>query len=94
MLMASIGDRYPVERLDDLVLFTLMFLLIALVSFAGHWDLVSNLSSALLGAITMYIRADKSQAMKPRVDLPITGSTTTQITTTEQASGTSAGKPE
>lgn len=50
---------FPWHKSVDLILFFLMFLLIALVAWLNHWDLVNTLTASLFGAIIMYIRGGK-----------------------------------
>jgi hypothetical protein len=83
--------RYFWDNIVEIILFTMMFSLIVVVSILGHWDLVNSLSSAFFGAVTMFIKGGKRES-KPMVELPVTASVTTQTTTTEQATGTSAGQ--
>lgn len=54
--MENLSNCFPWHKLDDLILFGFLFVLIIVVAWMGHWDLVNNLSSALMGAITMYIK--------------------------------------
>ena len=44
------------KQVVDLALFVMLFLLVCIVAWLGHWELVNNLASALLGAVTMYIK--------------------------------------
>lgn len=51
--------RFPWDRLDDLILFGMLFALIITVALLNHWDLVNTLASALMGAATTYIRGQR-----------------------------------
>jgi hypothetical protein len=53
---------FPYDKLDDMILFGIVALLILYAGFRDHWNLVESLSNNLIGAILMYIkgRGDKS----------------------------------
>jgi hypothetical protein len=52
---------FPWDKMDDMILFGMMFALVIVVGWLGHWDLVSNLASGLLGAVTMYIKGGRKE---------------------------------
>lgn len=55
------GDKlwcFPWHKIDDLILFAMLLLLILFVGLRGHWDLVETLSNNLVGAVIMYIKGE------------------------------------
>lgn len=50
------GNCFPWERLDDLILFGMMFLVMMFVAWLNHWDLVNSLASYIFGAATTYLK--------------------------------------
>jgi hypothetical protein len=61
----SFKNCFPWVKLPDLILFGLMFVLIALVAWLNHWDLVNTLTASLFGAIIMYIKGEPKEPPKP-----------------------------
>lgn len=49
-------DKFPIDKLDDFMMFVLGASLVLGAWLAGDNQLASQLSSALLGAITMYLK--------------------------------------
>ena len=53
----NLKNCFPWNKLPDLILFGLMFILIGLVAWLDHWELVNTLTASLFGAIIMYMKA-------------------------------------
>lgn len=49
----------PIERLDDLIIFALMFLMSIIFAFFGQWDIAGNLASGVAGAGAMYLKGQQ-----------------------------------
>ena len=50
---------FPYDKLDDLILFGMMFLMLVLVAILNHWDLVNSIATYFMGAATAYIKGQR-----------------------------------
>lgn len=46
----------PIDRIDDLIIFALMFLMAILFGVFGQWEIAGNLASGVAGAGAMYLK--------------------------------------